>query len=160
MVQDGIISPVSHPTDWVNNLQVVEKPNGDLRICLDPKPLNACIKREHFQILPTINTLTSEISDKRIFTVFDCSNGFWQLELDDKSSELTTFMTPFGRYKFNRLPFGLNCAPEIFQRTMITIFGDIPGVIVYFDDIGIVATDEDEHDKILAIVLERARKVS
>lgn len=156
MVQDGIISPVSHPTDWVNNLQVVEKPNGDLRICLDPKPLNACIKREHFQI-PTINSLTSEISDKRIFTVFDCSNGFWQLELDEKSSELTTFMTPFGRYKFNRLPFGLNCAPEIFQRTMIKIFGDIPGVIVYFDDIGIVATDEDEHDKILAIVLERAR---
>lgn len=156
MLHDGIISEISHPTDWVNNLQVVEKSNGELRICLDPKPLNACIQREHF-LIPTINDFTSELCDKQIFTVLDCSNGFWQMELDDKSSELTTFMTPFGRYKFNRLPFGLNCAPEIFQRIMVKIFGDIPGVLVYFDDIGIAALDEAEHDRILTMVIERAR---
>lgn len=55
MVQDEIISPVNYPTDWVNNLQIVEKPNSnDLRICLDPKPLNTCIKREHF-LIPRID---------------------------------------------------------------------------------------------------------
>lgn len=70
---------------------------------------------------------------------------------------MTTFMTPFGRYKFNRLPFGLNISPEIFQKRMVQIFGDIPGVFVYFDDLGIVASDEEEHDKILNTVLERAR---
>lgn len=156
MVKEGIISPVSHPTDWVNNLQIVEKLNGDLRICLDPKPLNACIKREHF-LIPTMDNFASELCNKKIFTVIDCSNGFWQIELDDKSAELTTFMTPFGRYKFNRLAFGLNCAPEIFQRIMVLVFGDIPGVLVYFDDIAIVATDESEHDKILQTVIERAR---
>lgn len=48
MVRGDIISPVDYPTNWVNNLQVVEKPNGKLRICLDPKPLNECIRREHF----------------------------------------------------------------------------------------------------------------
>lgn len=65
MVQDGIISPVEYPTDWVNNLQVVEKPNGDLRICLDPKPLNVCIKREHF-LIPTINDFVSKLCNKKV----------------------------------------------------------------------------------------------
>ncbi|XP_065356765.1 uncharacterized protein LOC135951109 [Calliphora vicina] len=60
MVQDGIISAVDYPTDWVNNLQLVEKANGKLRICLDPRPLNECIKREHF-LIPTIEDLTSQV---------------------------------------------------------------------------------------------------
>lgn len=156
MVQDEIISPVDYPTDWVNNLQLVEKPNGRLRICLDPKPLNACIKREHF-LIPTIEDLTSRLANKNIFSVFDLSSGFWHMELDESSSDLTTFMTPFGRFKFNRVPFGLNCAPEMFQRKMVQIFGNIPGVLVYFDDLGIYAKDEKEHDEIIAEVIERAR---
>lgn len=69
------------------------------------------------------------------------------------ASELTKnvferVQTPFGRYKFNRVPFGLSCAPEMFQRKIIQIFGDIPGVIIYFDDMGIIAGDEIEHDKL------------
>lgn len=91
LVQDGIISPVEYPTDWVNNLQLVEKDNGDLRICLDPKPLNACIRREHF-LIPTIDDFTSKLSNKKIFTVLDLKNGFWHMELDGKSSDLTTFI--------------------------------------------------------------------
>lgn len=59
------------------------------------------------------------------FSVLDLSSAFWHMELDEKSSQLTTFMTPFGRYKFNRVPYGLNCAPEMFQRKMIQIFGDL-----------------------------------
>lgn len=59
MLQDDIISRVDYPTDWVNNLQIIEKPNGKLRICLDSKSLNACIKREHF-LIPTIDDLTSK----------------------------------------------------------------------------------------------------
>lgn len=157
MVQDEIISHVDYPTDWVNNLQIVEKPNGDLRVCLDPKALNACIKREYF-LIPTIEDLTSKISNMRIFSVFDLSSGFWHMELDQNSSNLTTFMTPFGRFKFKRVPFGLNCAPEMFQRKMVEIFGNIPGVLVYFDDIGVYAENEMEHDKIVAEVVKRARE--
>lgn len=157
MVKDKIISPVNYPTDWVNNLQIVEKPNGKLRICLDPKPLNACIRREHF-LIPTIEDLTSKLANKRVFSVLDLSSGFWHMRLDEKSSDLTTFMTPFGRFKFNRVPFGLNCAPEMFQRKMVQIFGDLPGVIVYFDDVGICAGDEQEHDAIMAMVIERAKR--
>lgn len=158
MEQDGIISSVDYPTDWVNNLQVIERPNGGrLRICLDPKPLNACIKREHF-LIPTIDDFTSKLANKTIFTVLDLSSAFWHMELDEKSSRLTTFMTPFGRYKFNRVAYGLNCAPEMFQRKMIQIFGDLQGVLIYFDDIIIFAINEIEHDKILEKVIERARQ--
>ena len=90
----------------------------------------------------------AQLSNKCIFSVLDLSSGFWQLELDIESSKLTTFMTPFGRFKFKRVPFGINCAPEIFQRKMVETFGDIPGVIVYFDDNCIIAENLIDHDKI------------
>lgn len=97
MVKNEIIAPVEYPTDWVNNIQLVEKPNGSLRICLDPKPLNACIKREHF-LIPTANDIMSRLSGKRVFTILDLRNEFWQLELDRRSSDLT-FITPFGHFR-------------------------------------------------------------
>lgn len=157
MVASGILSSVDYPTDWVNNLQIVEKPNGKLRICLDPKPLNKCIKREHF-LIPTSEDLVSRLSGQNVFTVLDCSNGFWQMELDDESADLTTFMTPFGRYRWNRVPFGLNNAPELFQKRMVKIFGDVQGVEVYFDDILVGGVDQAAHDEALTKVMERARE--
>lgn len=75
-----IISPVDYPTDWVNNVQIVEKSDDKLRICLDPKPLNACIKREHF-LIPTIEDVMGRLANKSVFTVLDLSNGFWHMEL-------------------------------------------------------------------------------
>ena len=84
------------------------------------------------------------------------SSGFWQMEL--ASSDLTTFMTPFGRFRWNRVPFGLNNAPEMFKRKMVQIFGDIMGVEIYFDDMAIAGENEDEHDIILSQVMKRARK--
>lgn len=70
MVRDEIISPVYHPTEWVNNIQIVEKQDGKLRICLDTKPLNECIKREHF-LIPTIDNFVSKLSNKKVFPVLD-----------------------------------------------------------------------------------------
>lgn len=157
LVVNKIIVEVNHPTEWVNNMMIVEKPNGDLRICLDPKPLNECIQREHY-IIPTTEDILSRIAEKTVFSVIDLKNGFWQLQLDNDSSNLTTFSTPFGRYKFLRLPFGLNCAPELFQKKMVEIFGDIMGVEIYFDDLIISGHDEAEHDRALNEVLKRANK--
>lgn len=154
MVEQNMISLVDYPTDWVSNMQVVEKPNGRLRICLDPKPLNMCIKREHY-LISTQEDLFSRLSGKRVFTVLDLSSGFWQMKLDEPNSNLTTFMTPFGRFRWNRVPFGLNNAPKMFQRRMVQIFGDIPGVEIYFDDIAIAGVDEEDHDFLLYQVVER-----
>lgn len=156
MEEKGIISPVDGPTDWVNNLQVIEKPNGRLRVCIDPRPLNECIKREHFMI-PTIEDLVSEMVGHKVFSSMDLKSGFWQLELDEESSLLTTCMTPCGRYKFNRVPFGISCIPELFQKKMVQIFGDIKGVTIYFDDFSVSGKTDEEHDAAMAEVIKRAR---
>lgn len=151
----GIITEVTKPTDWVNDLIIVEKRDGSLRLCLSPLELNKYVKREVFQI-PTVEDLTANMSGKSVFTVLDWKDGFLHIPLEETSTYLCVFNTPFGRYKFERLPFGLVSSPEVFQRENMKIFGDIPGVQVYFDDLIISARNEDEHDEILNKVVSRA----
>ncbi len=81
--------------------------------------------------------------------------GFWQVPLDEQSKLLTTFMTPFGRFCFNRLPFGISSAPEIFQRTMSGILEGLDGVICHMDDILIHGKDQAQHDERVRAVLHR-----
>ncbi|GBM63219.1 Uncharacterized protein K02A2.6 [Araneus ventricosus] len=152
---DKIISKVNKPTDWVQSLVIVEKPNGSLRLCLDPRDLNRVIKREH-HLIPSAEDIISRLEGKKLFTVLDLKDGFWQVPLDNESSDLCTFNTPHGRYKFNVLPFGIASAPEVFQKRNERLFGDIDGVEVYFDDIIVTGTDKVTHDAALTEVLKRA----
>ena len=157
MEKDGIIQKVEYPTEWVSSLMIVEKPDSSLRICLDPKELNEVIMRERHDI-PTAEDIQRQLSGKKLFTVLDQTSGFWQVQLDDESTDLCTFNTPFGRYKFLRLPFGISCAPEIYQKLVEKTFGDISGTHVVFDDLIIAAETEEEHDRILNEVMLRARE--
>lgn len=152
MESKGIISKVTKATDWVNDLVIVEKKNGSLRVCLNPADLNKNIKREFYQI-PTVKEMTAELSGKKVFTVLDMKDGFHQIPLSEESSYLCTFGTPFGRYKFNRLPFGLSSSPEVFQRENMRIFGDIVGVQVYFDDLIVAGESVEQHNKSLEQVI-------
>ncbi len=116
MVDMQVIEPVSGPSDWVNSMVIVEKANGKLRICLDPKDLNHVIKRHHLQ-LPTAEEITARMADACFFTKLDASSGYWQIKVDKESSKLLTFNTPFGRYRFLRLPYGVHSASEVFQAS-------------------------------------------
>jgi len=80
MEQMRIICERNEPTDWVSALLTVEKPNGQLRVCLEPRPLNKAIKHEHFQI-PTFDDVIAELNGKRMFTIIDMRNGFWHIKL-------------------------------------------------------------------------------
>lgn len=151
-----VISKVEKATDWVNSLVIVEKKDGSLRLCLDPKDLNRAIKREHYKP-PTAETISSKLNGKRVFTVIDMSNCYWHKKLDEESSYLCTFNTPFGRYKFNRMPFGICVASDVAQRMVDENFSDIPGVLAVHDDIIIAGKDTAEHDLALKQALERAR---
>ena len=155
-VKSGVLCKVDQPTDWVNNLVVVEKRNGSLRLCLDPKDLNKAIKREHHKI-PTINEISSELAGKKVFSTLDLKDGYWQIELDRESSLLCTFATPFGRYRFTRMPFGISSASEVFQKKNEATFEGIPGIHIVADDIIVAAATVQEHDHILRQVLERAK---
>ena len=77
----------------------------------------------------------TRMPNARYFSVLDASSGYWQVTLDMESANLCTFNAPFGRYKFNRLPFGLSCAQDVFQRIMSEMFEDIEGVEVVVDDV-------------------------
>ena len=95
-LRQKVIKKVTTPTDWVNSLVVVEKPNRKLRICLDPKDLNAAIKRPHYP-MPTLDDAVSKMAGARYFTKLHAKSGYWQMILSKDSSYLTTFKTPFGR---------------------------------------------------------------
>ena len=75
MITQKVIVKVDEPTDWVNPMILVNKPNGDIRICMDPQRLNTAIKREHFQ-LPTMEELTMEMKRAQYFTKLDASSVF------------------------------------------------------------------------------------
>ena len=153
----GVIERVQEPTDWVNSMVTVVKPNGKLRICIDPRDLNRSIRREHYP-MKTIEEVTSCIPNAKVFSVLDASSGFWQVKLDNESAKLCTFNTPFGRYMFKRLPFGISSAQDVFQSVMSQMFEDIEGVEVIVDDILVWGSTQTEHDERLERVLQRARQ--
>ena len=109
------------------------------------------MKRAHYQ-LPTIDNTLGRISGARYFSTLDAASGFWQVPLDPTSAPLTTFITPFGRFHFNRLPFGITSAPEIFRQRISDLLDSIPHVLVFMDDILVFGSTEAEHDTTLAAV--------
>ncbi|GFU98654.1 transposon Ty3-G Gag-Pol polyprotein [Trichonephila clavipes] len=86
-LEKGIESKVNKPTNWVQSLVIVENPDGNLRLCLDPRDLNKVTKREHFQI-PCTDDVTSRLEGKKISFVVDLKDGFWHVPLDEVSSEI------------------------------------------------------------------------
>ena len=122
------------PTDWVNGLIIVEKKDGFLRLCLDPRDLNKAIKREHYEI-PTCDDVTTRLHGNTVFTIIDMKVRFHQIQIDKESSKFCTFNSPFGRYSFTRLPCGISSLPEVFQKWNTEAFQDIHNVHVVFDDL-------------------------
>ena len=101
MENKGIIAKLKEgePTAWANSLVYRRKPNGQLRICLDPKDLNRAIQREHHTI-PTLEEILPKLAGAKYFSIVDAKCGYWNVQLDEQSSYLTTFNSPFGRYRF------------------------------------------------------------
>ncbi len=137
LVEEEIIAPVTAPTPWVNSLVVVAKKNGRLRLCLDPKDLNKAIQREHYP-LPTIEDVATRLHGANVFTKLDVKSGFWHVKLDETSSFLKAFNTPFGRFRWKRMPFGIRSAPEIFQRKMHELIEGMPQVEVIADEFVVI----------------------
>ena len=100
-----VIEKVLEPTEWVNSLVVVEKPNRKVRLCLDPRDLDKSILREHYP-MKTVEEVAAKVNNANVYSVLDASNGYWQIKLPKDSQKYTTFDTPFERYKYLRLPFG------------------------------------------------------
>ena len=158
MEQMRVISKVTGPSEWCAGMVVVPKRSGDVRICVDLKPLNESVLREPHPI-PKVDDTLALLSGAVYFSKLDANSGFWQIPLSESSKPLTTFITPFGRYKFNKLPFGVSCAPELFQHRMNRILEGMEGVVVLMDDVLVFASTKEEHDIRLSTVLKRLEEV-
>jgi len=150
----GVISKVKGPTDWCSPCVVVPKKDGRIRLCIDYTKLNESVKRECHP-LPTTEETLSMLGSASHFSKLDANSGYWQMRILDESKHLTTFITPFGRYLCDRLPFGISSAPEIFQKQMQRVVGDLPGVLCQMDDILVCGKSQQEHDLRLNQVLQR-----
>ncbi|XP_062601691.1 uncharacterized protein K02A2.6-like [Saccostrea cucullata] len=116
MEQNGYITKENTSTEWVSSI-VISMRNDKIRICLDPSDLNKVVKRAHHP-MKTVEDIVSNIPNAHVFSKLNAKSGFLQIKLNEKSSYLTTFNTPVGRYRWLRLPFGIKSAPEIFQHIM------------------------------------------
>ncbi len=108
--------------------------------------------------MPTVDEILSKLGGAKVFSKLDASSGYWQIKVDDESSKLVTFNTPFGRYRFKRLPFGIHSAAEVFQKKISEIISKIDGAANDQDDIIVFGRDMEEHDKALNQVLDRVRE--
>ena len=157
MEQLGVIRKVDVPTDWCAGMVVVPKGNNKVRICVDLTKLNKSVCRER-HILPSVEQTLAQLSGAKVFTKLDANSGFWQIKLSEESSLLTTFITPMGRFCFNRLPFGITSAPEFYQKRMSHILSGLPGVVSMIDDILVFGQSQEEHDHRLELALDRINK--
>ena len=96
--------------------------------------LNRALQRVNYP-MPTIEKVASRLHLAKVFTSLEVYNGFWHVVLDEESSFCTTFNTPFGRYRWKRMPFGIRSAPEVFQRKMHELIEGLRGVEVIADDL-------------------------
>ena len=152
----GVITKVEKPSPWCAGMVAVPKKSGDVRICVDLKPLNESVLRE-IHPLPKVDDVLAQLSGATVFSKLDANSGFWQIPLDPSSRDLTTFLTPFGRYHFNKMPFGISSAPEHFQKRMGKMLAGLEGVVCLMDDVLVFAQDVKEHDARLDAVLHRIK---
>ena len=103
--------------------------------------LNRALQRVNYP-MPTIEKVASRLHLAKVFTSLEVYNGFWHVVLDEESSFCTTFNTPFGRYRWKRMPFGIRSAPEVFQRKMHELIEGLRGVEVIADDFVVVGYGE------------------
>ena len=157
LVTQGVIRKVDEHTDWCFSLAFSTKKDGSMRICIDPQRLNNSLKRCPHKI-PTVEELNPQFAKARVFSKPDAKAGYWAIHLEKKSQLLTTFRTPFGRYCWLRLPFGLNVSQDILQSRMDQHLDGLTGVVSIADDIMVFGENEENHDRNLVNLMERAER--
>ena len=121
-------------SEWAAPTFIKPKKTGDVRILTDFRRLNACIKRKPFP-LPKISDLLRKLTGFKWATAIDLSMGYYHIPLDKEAMKLCTTILPWGKYQYRKLPMGIKTSPDIFQKIMNDLLGDMPNVSVYLDDI-------------------------
>jgi hypothetical protein len=157
MLKIGVISKVDQPTVWCAPMVVTPKQNGEVRICVDLTKLNKSVLREAYP-LPSVDFTLGKLSKSKVFSKLDANSAFWQRKLSESSRLLTTFITPWGRFCFNRLPYGISTGSEQFQKSMNNVLKGLEGVECEIDDLLVHGESQEQHDSRLHSVLQRLQE--
>ena len=133
MLRAGLIEVSRSP--WASPIVLVPKKDGSLRLCVDYRKLNAVTRPDPFP-MPRVEDLLDGLWGAKYITTLDLTKGYWQVPVEEGSREKTAFITPFGKYQFSVMPFGLVGAPGTFQRLMNSLVGDLSSHVGdYIDDL-------------------------
>jgi len=160
LVEEGTVESVQF-SDWAAPIvPVLKADKSSVRICGDfdfSLTVNQVPKLDWYPI-PKIEDLLASLAGGKVFTKLDLSQAYQQVPLDETSKKYVVINTHKGLFQFNRLPYGISSAPGIFQRVMDSLLADIPGVVVYMDDILVTGPTESDHLAALEEVLSRMEK--
>lgn len=157
MLSLGVIKNVEEPTEWCAPMVIVWKKDKNIRICVDYTDLNNNLIRDR-TVLPTVDEVLGRLGNAKVFTKLDQNCGFWQVPLSEESQLLTAFITPWGRFCFTRLPFGISIGPEYYQARMKEALANCEGVEPLQDDTIVAGTDLEDHDRKLDMVMKALDK--
>lgn len=154
LIENDVVEKVNKPSKWVSPIVAVPKDDGkEVRICLDMRRANEAVQRENYP-LPTMDSFLPYINHSKWFAKYDIKQAFHQIEISEKSREITTFITRKGMFRYKRLMFGIACAPEIFQKVMDQMLSGCEGCLCYIDDVLVFAPTKEELQKRSAAVLD------
>ena len=154
--QEDVIIEVNHYTEWVNSIVPVQKLDGCIRLCIDMRNLNMAIKRNPYY-MRTLDDILPQLSKAKTISMGDATSGYWHVPLDLASSLLTTFSTPYSKFRWLKLPFGLKIASDVFVERLDRVLALVPKTIGIADDIVIYGENEIEHDASFITLCETAR---
>ena len=144
LVRLGVAEPSFSP--WASPVVPVPKKDGTLRICIDYRRLNSVTVPDPYYMC-TLEEILEKVGKSGCLSKLDLSKGYYQIAMEDESKDKTAFVTPFGKYRFTRMPFGLRNAPAIFQRTMEEVLrGCYEFSAPYIDDILVFSRDGVEQE--------------
>ena len=156
LVELGIVVPSTSP--WASPVVPVPKGDGTVRVCVDYRKLNEVTTADPYY-MTTMEEILERVGESRVMSKLDLAKGFYQVEVEPLSQEKTAFISPFGKFEFTRMPFGLKNAPAIFQRLMEVVLRDCYHCSApYIDDIVVFSSSGAEHIEHLRSVLSALRK--
>ena len=153
----NIIAPVTEPTEWCAPIVVTpKKESEEIRMCVDLSHLNKYVRRERYQSpIPAEAVADIASENAEIFTKIDARKGYHQCPLDKESQLLTTFITPFGRFKYLRAPYGISSISEHYNRRMSEALSGLSGFRRIVDDMLIYDNDAVQHVSHVRAILQR-----
>jgi hypothetical protein len=134
LVRIDVLAP-QQESEWASSSVITPKKDGRVRWISNLHQLNKVIQCKQYS-LPIIMDILHKHSRYEFVTILDISMQYYTFELGKESQDLCTIITPFGKYKYLRLPMGLKCSPDIAQAIMENVLSDMEDADVYIDDVG------------------------